>query len=40
MLRTHISVDGYEECQEDILAVSGIVEDVRDALLDYQVGDN
>ena len=28
---------GYEECQDDIIAVSGLVEDIRDALIDYQV---
>ena len=26
------------ECQDDVLAVSGMVEDIRDALIDYQVG--
>ena len=26
------------ECQDDVLAMSGIAEDIRDALLDYQVG--
>ena len=32
------SIHGYEECQGDILAVSGMTEDIRDALLEYQVG--
>ena len=27
------------ECQDDVLAVSRIAEDIRDALLDYQVGE-
>jgi len=40
MLHNRINAKGYEECQEDILAVSGMAEDVRDALLDYQVSDD
>jgi len=36
----HINAQGYEECEDDIQAVSGIAEDIRDALLNYQVGDN
>ena len=40
MLRNRIGTQGYEECQEDILALSGMAEDIRDALLDYQVGDD
>ena len=40
MLRDHIGAHGYEECQEDISAVSGMAEDIRDALLDYQVGND
>ena len=32
-----MNTEGYEECQDDIQAVSGIAEDIRDALLDYQV---
>ena len=39
MLYDRISARGYEECQDDIMAVSGMAEDIRDALLDYQVGD-
>ena len=35
-----ISTEGYEESQDDIQAASGIVEDIRDALLDYQVCSN
>ena len=38
MLYNRVSAQGYEECQDDILAVSGMAEDVRDALLEYQVG--
>ena len=34
----HIGAQGYKECQDDILAVSGMAEDIRDALLEYQVG--
>jgi hypothetical protein len=32
-----INTEGYKESQDDIQAVSGIAEDIRDALLDYQV---
>ena len=38
MLHNRVSSQGYEECQGDILAVSGMAEDIRDALLEYQVG--
>ena len=37
MLYNRISAQGYEECQDDILTVSGMAEDIRDALLEYQV---
>lgn len=37
VLYDRINPTGYEGCQDDIEAVSGIAEDVRDALLDYQV---
>jgi len=37
-LHNRIKVQGYEECQGDILAASGMAEDIRDALLEYQVG--
>ena len=40
MLYDRINTQDYKECQDDIQAVSGIVEDIRDALLDYQVGGN
>ena len=38
VLYSRVSAQGYEECQGDILAVSEMVEDFRDALLEYQVG--
>ena len=38
MLFNRISADGYEQCQSDILTVSAMAEDIRDALLEYQVG--
>jgi len=37
MVYDRISTEGYKESQDDIQAVSGIAEDIRDALLDYQV---
>ena len=37
-LCVRIKAQGYEECPNDIQAASGIAEDIRDALLDYQVG--
>ena len=33
-----MNAQGHEECKDDIQAVSEIAEDIRDALLDYQVG--
>ena len=38
MLCNRINAQDYEECQDDIQAVSGIAEEIRDALLDHQVG--
>jgi hypothetical protein len=38
VLYNQISAQDYKESQDDILAVSGMVEDIQDALLDYQVG--
>jgi len=32
-----MNTEDYEESQDDIQAASGIAEDIRDALLDYQV---
>ena len=37
VLYHRITTEGYKESQDDIQAVSGIAEDIRDALLDYQV---
>ena len=37
-LYDRIGSQGHMECQDDILAVSGIAKDIRDVLLDYQVG--
>ena len=39
-LYDRICAQDYEESQDDVLTVSGMVEDIRDALLDYQVGDD
>ena len=38
MLCNRIDTQGYEGCQDDIQTVSGMVEDIRDAIVDYQVG--
>ena len=40
MLYNRITTKGYKESQEDIQIASGIAEDIRDALLDYQVCSN
>lgn len=40
MLYRRISAQDYKEHQGDALAVSGIAEGIRGALLDYQVCDN
>jgi len=37
VLYDRMSTEDYEESQDDIQAVSRIAEDIRDALLDYQV---
>ena len=37
MLYNRMNTEGYKESQDDIQAVSRIAEDIRDALLDYQV---
>ena len=37
VLYNRMNTEGYEESQDDIQAVSRIAEDIRDALLDYQV---
>jgi hypothetical protein len=38
VLYNRVSAKGYEESKDDILAVSGMAEDIQDALLEYQVG--
>lgn len=38
VLYDRINAQGHDECQDDIQAVSGIVEDIRDTVLDFQVG--
>ena len=40
MLHARINAEGYKESQDDIQTVSEIAEDIRDALLDYQVCSN
>jgi len=40
VLYNRINAEGYKESQDDIQAVSEIAEDIRDALLDYQVCSN
>jgi len=40
VLYNRISTQGYKECEDDIQTASGIAEDIRDALLEYQVSDN
>ena len=40
MLYDRIDAQDHKECQDDIQAVSGIVEDIRDTLLSYQVCGN
>ena len=37
VLYNRINTEGYKESRDDIEVVSGIAEDIRDALLDYQV---
>lgn len=40
VLYEHITSEGYVEVEGDISAVSGLVEDLHDVLLDYWVGIN
>ena len=40
MLYNRINTEGYEESQDDVQTASGIVEDIRDVLLDHQVCSN
>jgi len=37
VLYNRISIEDYKESQDDVQAVSKIADDIRDALLDYQV---
>ena len=37
VLYNRMNTEGYKESQDDIQAVSKIAEDIRDAILDYQV---
>jgi len=37
VLYNRVNTEGYKESQDDIQAVFRIAEDIRDALLDYQV---
>ena len=38
VLYDRINAQGYEECKDDVQTVSGIVEDIQDIVLGYQVG--
>jgi len=40
VLYNRINTEGYKESQDDIQVASGIAEDIRDALLEYQVRSN
>jgi len=40
VLYNRITTKGYKESQDDIQAAFGIAEDIRDALLEYQVRSN
>jgi len=37
ILHSRIVTEGYVELEADVLAVSGLAEDVRDVVLEYQV---
>ncbi|KAF9649447.1 hypothetical protein BDM02DRAFT_3268766 [Thelephora ganbajun] len=37
VLCNRINVQGYEECQDDIQAASAMADDIRDAVIDYQM---
>ena len=37
-LYERVTAEGYEEGEEDIVAVSGLAEDLRDVFLEYWVG--
>ena len=38
MLYDRINAQGYEECPGDVQTVSAMVDNIRDAVIDYQVG--
>jgi len=40
VLYNRINTEGYKESQDDVQDASGIAEDIRDALLEYQVCSN
>jgi len=40
VLYDRINAEGHKESQDDIQIASGIAEDIRDALLEYQVCSN
>ena len=40
VLYDRINAQGYTGCQEDIQAASAMADDVRDAVIDYQVGEH
>ena len=38
MIYSRINVQDYKECQDDVQAASAMMDDIRDAVIDYQVG--
>ena len=38
MIYSRINVQDYKECQDDVQAASEMMDDIRDAVIDYQVG--
>ncbi|KAF9645965.1 hypothetical protein BDM02DRAFT_382706 [Thelephora ganbajun] len=38
VLYDRINAQGYKECQDDIQAASAMADDIRDAIIDYQMG--
>ena len=39
MLCNRVNAPGYKECQDDVQAASAIMDDIRDVVIDYQVGE-
>ena len=39
MLCNRVNAPGYKECQGDVQAASAIMDDIQDAVIDYQVGE-